>query len=179
LHKFSENESTFERFYQAQVLRDEAMAETLAEFLSKNPDYKAIVLVGKGHILNRWGLYYALKKRVKQPIISIILGDVPFFSPEIADYVFQPPKVEIKRTPKLGVVLEEVKEGLLIKELKPGSLAEKIGLMREDVILEINNKRVHKVSDLKLILTFLEDDENLIFKIKRGNREKSLKFKPF
>lgn len=179
LHKFSENESTFERFYQAQVLRDEAMAETLAEFLSKNPDYKAIVLVGKGHILNRWGLYYALKKRVKQPIISIILGDVPFFSPEIADYVFQPPKVEIKRTPKLGVVLEEVKEGLLIKEVKPGSLAEKIGLMREDVILKINNKRVHKVSDLKLILTFLEDDENLILKIKRGNREESLKFKPF
>ena len=177
-HKFSGNESTFERFYQAQVLRDEAMAETLSEFLSKNPDYKAIVLVGKGHILNRWGLYYALKKRTKQPILSIILGDVPFFSPEIADYVFQPPEVKIKRTPQLGVVLEEVKEGLLIKEVKPGSLAEKIGLKREDVILEINNKRVQKVSDLKLILTFLEDDENLTVRIKRGNREESLRYKP-
>jgi len=178
-HKFSENNSTFDRFYQAQVLRDEAMAETLVEFLSKNPDYKAIVLVGKGHILNRWGLFFALKKRVKQPILSIILGEVPFFSPEIGDYVFQPPEVKIKRTPQLGVVLEEVKEGLLIKEVKPGSLAEKIGLKREDVILEINNKRVQKVSDLKLILTFLEDDEILVIRIKRGNREESLRYKAF
>jgi len=76
------------------------------------------------------------------------------------------------------VVLEEVKEGLLIKEVKPGSLAEKIGLKREDVILEINNKRVQKVSDLKLVLTFLEDGEKLAIKIKRGNREESLKYKP-
>jgi S1-C subfamily serine protease len=103
---------------------------------------------------------------------------VPFFSPEIADYVFQPPEGKIKRTPQLGVLLEEMKEGLLIKEVKPGSLAEKIGLKREDVILEINNKRVQKVSDLKLILTFLEDDEILAVRIKRGNREESLRYKP-
>jgi S1-C subfamily serine protease len=71
-----------------------------------------------------------------------------------------------------------VKEGLLIKEVKPGSLAEKIGLMREDVILEINNKRVHKVSDLKLILTFLENDDDLTLRIKRGDKEEILKYKP-
>ncbi len=177
-HKFGENGSSFERFYQAQVLRDEAMAETLAEFLSKNPEYKAVVLVGKGHVLNRWGVYFALKKRIRQPVLSIILGDVPFFSPELADYLFQPPEVKIKRTPKLGVVLEEVKEGLLIKEVKPGALAEKIGLRKEDVILEINNKRVQKVSDLKLILTFLEDDESLTVKVKRENREESFKYNP-
>ena len=103
---------------------------------------------------------------------------MPFFSPESADYVFQPPEVKIKRTPQLGVVLEEVKEGLLIKEIKPGSLAEKIGLKRDDVILEINNKRVHNVSDLKLILTFLEDDDNLTLRIKRGDKEEFLKCKP-
>lgn len=177
-HKFAENGSSFERFYQAQVLRDEAMAETLAEFLFKNPAYKAVVLVGKGHILNRWGLYFALKKRIKQPLLSIILGDVPFFSPEVADYLFYPPEFKINRTPQLGVILEEVKEGLLIKEVKPGSLAEKIGLKKEDVILEINNRRVKKVRDLRLILTFLDDKEDLIVKVKRENREESLKYKP-
>jgi uncharacterized iron-regulated protein len=47
---------SFDRFYTAQLLWDETMAESTANFINKNPDYQTIVLAGSSHIIYGYGI---------------------------------------------------------------------------------------------------------------------------
>jgi uncharacterized iron-regulated protein len=47
---------SFDRFYTAQLLWDETMAESTANFVKQNPDYQTIVLAGRSHIINGYGI---------------------------------------------------------------------------------------------------------------------------
>lgn len=60
-HGSSEN---FEKFFLAQVLWDETMAEVIANFHQTNPDYQIIVLAGKGHIVYGYGIPSRVLRRV-------------------------------------------------------------------------------------------------------------------
>ncbi len=50
------NSTSFERFFTAQVLWDETMAEKIAQFLKANPNYQVVVLAGQGHIIYGYGI---------------------------------------------------------------------------------------------------------------------------
>ena len=54
----------FERFFLAQVLWDETMAEKIAQFLQSNPDYQVVVLAGKGHINYGYGIPSRVARRL-------------------------------------------------------------------------------------------------------------------
>jgi uncharacterized iron-regulated protein len=58
------NSSSAERFFVAQVLWDETMAEGVANFVKANPDYQVIVLAGRGHIVFGYGIPSRLKRRL-------------------------------------------------------------------------------------------------------------------
>ncbi|MGB3405344.1 MAG: ChaN family lipoprotein [Microcoleaceae cyanobacterium] len=58
------NSQAFENFFLAQVLWDETMAEKVAEFVSENPDYQVIVLVGEGHIVYDYGIPSRVERRL-------------------------------------------------------------------------------------------------------------------
>jgi uncharacterized iron-regulated protein len=55
----------FERFFLAQVLWDETMAERIAQFLQANPDYQVVVLAGQGHIVYGYGIPSRVARRLK------------------------------------------------------------------------------------------------------------------
>ncbi len=48
--------SSAERFFLAQVLWDETMAESIANFVKANRDYEIVVLAGQGHIVYDYGI---------------------------------------------------------------------------------------------------------------------------
>ncbi len=54
----------FEQFFQAQVLWDETMAETIADFLQINPGTQVIVLAGQGHVIHDYGIPSRVARRV-------------------------------------------------------------------------------------------------------------------
>jgi len=54
----------FERFFLAQVLWDETMAERIAQFLQANPDYQVVVLAGQGHIVYGYGIPSRVARRL-------------------------------------------------------------------------------------------------------------------
>jgi len=54
----------FERFFLAQVLWDETMAERIAQFLQANPDYQVVVLAGQGHIVYGYGIPSCVARRL-------------------------------------------------------------------------------------------------------------------
>ncbi len=57
-------DAAFERFFSAQVLWDETMAETVAEFAQNNPDHTVVVLAGQGHIMHGWGIPDRVARRL-------------------------------------------------------------------------------------------------------------------
>ncbi len=174
LHNF-DNGTNFEYFYQAQLLRDEAMAEEIVNFLKKNPEKKMIVLVGKGHIQDKYGIPWALKKRNFSNFKTIVLGEVEILSPVLADYWFNPSPMEYEKSPTLGVVVEEVQEGLVIREVKKGSLADLLNLKPGDILLMLDKKPLKKIADLKILLTFKRKDSEIYLKIKRKEETLDLK----
>jgi uncharacterized iron-regulated protein len=57
------NSTSFERFFTAQVLWDETLAEKIAQFVKANPDYQVVVLAGKGHIVYGYGIPSRVARR--------------------------------------------------------------------------------------------------------------------
>lgn len=90
------NSQGFERFFQSQVLWDETMAETVANFVKSHPDYQIVVLAGKGHLLYHYGIPDRVERRLKnfplrnegilqRSLLFINSHDSVFSDPEMAD----------------------------------------------------------------------------------------------
>ncbi|MDF0554120.1 ChaN family lipoprotein [Kamptonema sp. UHCC 0994] len=68
----------FDRFFLAQNLWDETMAETVAQFVIAKPDYQVVVLAGKGHIVYNYGIPSRVARRLSTR--KLIQRSVLFFS---------------------------------------------------------------------------------------------------
>ncbi len=88
------NSEGFEKFFQAQVLWDETMAEGIAKFIQANPAYQVVVLVGQGHIVYNYGIPSRVARRLKVPLnqrsvlLSNDLEEKTATKTPIADFVF-------------------------------------------------------------------------------------------
>ena len=90
------NSTAFERFLQAQVLWDETMAESIAQFVKTNPDYQVVVLAGKGHIIYGYGIPSRVERRLGVGNVKVrsILFNSPTDTPlsvdkSIVDFVWK------------------------------------------------------------------------------------------
>lgn len=170
-HPFNHNAS-FEYFYQAQAVRDEAMAERILDYLRRNPEKKVIVLAGKGHMLYGHGIPHALKRRNFSHFKTIILGEVEEINPTIGDYWFSLPSLSFNRTPQLGVLLEEDIQGLRIKEVFENSSALRAGLKSGDIILKLDGSPLKKINDVKILLSLTDKREIFLEILREGRIEK-------
>jgi uncharacterized iron-regulated protein len=153
----------FEKFYEAQCLWDEAMAETFSQFLQSREGRGKTVLIfaGRGHVVFDFGIPKRSYRRTSIPYKTIVLKE---WSKEMSeDFVFagnasslanflwitQPAPPEKKR-PRMGVVLKEKEdsEGLSIEKVIPESPAEKAGLLPGDQFIAVEGKEITKVKDI-------------------------------
>ncbi|MBW4524120.1 MAG: ChaN family lipoprotein [Phormidium tanganyikae FI6-MK23] len=91
-HSGKGNNRGFDRFFEAQVLWDETMADAIAQFLKKNPDRQMIVLVGQGHLVYGDGIPSRVARRIPQIKQSTILLNPPaefLKDKEIADFFWK------------------------------------------------------------------------------------------
>ncbi|MDY6781001.1 MAG: ChaN family lipoprotein [Cyanobacteriota bacterium] len=82
------NSSSFERFFLAQVLWDETMADAIARFWQNNSEYQIIVLAGRGHIQYGYGIPSRVERRLSRTDFvqrSVWLGSFPEGEPQPAD----------------------------------------------------------------------------------------------
>jgi uncharacterized iron-regulated protein len=93
------NSADAERFFLAQVLWDETMAEGIAKFVKANPDYQVVVLAGQGHIIYGYGIPSRVKRRLEGK--KLIQRSVLLSPPEeatagkegkAADFIFEKTK---------------------------------------------------------------------------------------
>jgi uncharacterized iron-regulated protein len=57
---------SFDRFYTAQLLWDETMAERIANFVKQQPDYRVVVLAGRAHVIYGYGIPDRVRRRMGQ-----------------------------------------------------------------------------------------------------------------
>ncbi|NPB09072.1 MAG: PDZ domain-containing protein [Thermodesulfobacteria bacterium] len=169
----------FETFYQAQLLWDETMAERIVSYLNKHPDRQMVVIAGRAHVAYGYGIPSRVARRGIEDYVIVLLSPGESLSPAMADYVLFPSPEKAPFTARLGVLIEETAEGLLIKKVLPGTPAEKAGLKPEDLILKADGKPVHSVADLKLILYQKGPKDRVELLIKRGKKTKKIKVGPF
>ncbi len=89
------NSTSFERFFTAQVLWDETMAEKIAQFLEANPDYQVVVLAGQGHIIYGYGIPSRVARRLgngnlvqRSVLLSPLEGTSSPTNKAVADFVW-------------------------------------------------------------------------------------------
>jgi uncharacterized iron-regulated protein len=87
------NSSSFERFFLTQVLWDETMAESIAEFVKSQPKTQVIVLVGQAHVAYGYGIPSRVARRLGKDGFSqasvVFQGEQSVDSKKVADFVWK------------------------------------------------------------------------------------------
>lgn len=90
---------SFDRFYTAQLLWDETMAERVAIFYKQNPDRQTIVLAGSSHIIYGYGIPDRVQRRLASSKFSqktvLLSHDVDPQQPQPADFIWHPDRKTI------------------------------------------------------------------------------------
>ncbi|OKY74683.1 MAG: hypothetical protein BM485_12655 [Desulfobulbaceae bacterium DB1] len=161
------NEQKMTNFVQAQVLWDETMAETVADFLKKNPETTMVVIAGSGHVVKENAIPPRVARRIdvaQSVVANVREGEL---APEEADYVFFSNPVELPPAPMLGVMLEEKDGGVVIAGFSPHGGAEKARLKKDDVILAVDGHEIATVDDIKITLLYKKHGDIVKVKVRR------------
>lgn len=171
--KISTDDSDFLRFVRGQQLWDRAMAQALHSALTRSEDPPAVGIkalfsvltrserplvvgiMGAGHIRHGYG--------VPHQLMDLGIEDVAMLLPwesnkvcgqlvtGIADAVFgvaSYAKPDSSRRQRLGIRFEMVQKGARILKVEKGSVAEKAGLIDEDIVTEIAGLEVKQINDV-------------------------------
>ena len=68
-------------------------------------------------------------------------------------------------------------EGVVITSVEPGSAAEEAGLEQGDIIIEVNRKRIHDLSEYKTAVA-AQKGKRILFLVRRGENTMFLTLKP-
>jgi aminopeptidase N len=163
-HK-GKGEKNFDFFLQAQVLWDETMAESIDQYLRKNPDRQMAVVAGGGHVAYGTGI----PKRVfrRNGLSSIIIlndGDV---EQDIADFIIFPQPLDGVTAPKLMATFTEEKERLLFKDFVNDSPAKAAGIKADDVLISLDGTIAQTISDVRLALFYKDKGDIIKVKVMR------------
>jgi aminopeptidase N len=169
----------FDFFYEAQVLWDESMAHNLNDFMQKHPGVQVVVLAGAGHLAYGSGIP-ARAYRLNKQDYTIIVNSAGDAEREIADYILFPKSIVAPESPKLMVMIKEEKGEVIISGFPPDSISEKAGLEKDDIILSVDETKIHDVADLKIFLLYKKKGDTVTVTVKRkrflfGPAEKKIK----
>jgi uncharacterized iron-regulated protein len=167
-------------FIQAQGIWDETMAENIAAFLMKQPEYRMVVLAGTQHTRKDSGIPPRVVRRIQveqASVLNIYNDNPPVNLNQVADYYFLAAPAELPQSAKIGVVLttktEDGRSFQKITELSPHGKAAAAGLLAGDIIKEINGYPVFDMADLRIAMLDARAGETVDIKVirKKGDAD--------
>ncbi len=173
-HPGSEDKD-FNLFYQAQILWDETMAESINEFLKGNPDHQIVVLAGNGHLVYGYGIPQRTYRRNGDKY-SIILNDEEDRD-DIADFRLFPEALETTESPKLGILVDKSSQEVKIDDFSEESIAKISGIKKGDEILSFDNNPIASIEDLKVNLLYKEKGDTAVIKVLRDGKEETFELR--
>jgi S1-C subfamily serine protease len=124
-----------------------------------------VVLAGAGHLAYGSGIPHRTARRNGFPY-TILLNDR---EPEkgVAHFIVNPGAVPFEGTPRLMVNLAEEKGQVVIQGFSHGSVSEKAGMRKGDVILSLDGTSVQSVEEIRIDLLFRKKGERIIVRVLR------------
>jgi uncharacterized iron-regulated protein len=144
--------ATFERFYEAQLLWDEGMAEQAARFLKSYPDKRLVVLAGGGHLAHGSGVPQRVQRRVPVPSVIVMQSDEGTPAEWGADYLLISSNVPLPPAGRLGLMLERTDAGMKVQSVVPDGSAQQAGIVADDRIVGIGGQSIRSMPDVRLAL---------------------------
>ncbi|HWR58779.1 MAG TPA: ChaN family lipoprotein, partial [Thermodesulfovibrionales bacterium] len=170
-------ERDFNHFSQAQIVWDETMSQSIDDYIKKNPGRQMVVLTGGGHTMFASGIPKRTFRRNRLDY-SIILNDQSV-EPNIADFILFPKPATPVLSPKIMTILKEDAGNIKIAGFSEGSVSEKAGLKKDDIIVSLDGEKIGGIDDLKIFLFYKKHGDTIsITVLRKGflSREKELRF---
>jgi uncharacterized iron-regulated protein len=172
--KRDRNDPQFRRFVESQQLWDRAMAEALAAAAKRPGAPVAVGLMGSRHIVHGYGVPHQLKDLGETEVATLVPWDRGADCKDLvagyADAVFglAAPVAAADRRPRLGVYLEQAADGVRIRQVEKGSIAEASGVRNGDIVLEIAGRPAKQAGDVAGAVQRQAPGTWLPLKVKRG-----------
>lgn len=163
-----ENDEQVRSFFRVQSAWDSMMAEQAVR-LRDRYDWPVVIIVGRGHVENGWGIERRL--RILDPT-STIASFVPwrggeFYSEEADAFFYCPARFK----GRMGMVLEFRDRGVVVTAVERGSRADRAGLRPGDVLTEAQGEPVHSLMSLHMAGSAAHKaGDPLVFTIRRDDR---------
>jgi uncharacterized iron-regulated protein len=162
--------NSFETFYRVQVLWDEIMAETVANYLAteEGRDKKVVVLAGGNHIRYGFGIPRRVFRRLavaytivlpvevsipedkKDRLMDVSLPEIPLVP---ADFFWMVTYEDLKREKvRLGLMFEEAEGDLKVIKVLEESPAAKAGIQPGDILVSLDGEGLQESFDLLYLL---------------------------
>jgi aminopeptidase N len=154
-------------FYQSQILWDETMAHSIAEFMNNHPGYQMVVMAGEQHVIYDSGIPQRTFRLNGKDYATLINGVSEELDKDIGDFVLFPAPMTPPFSPKLGVLLKEEDGKVWVEEFLPGSIAFRAGLKKGDTIVSVDDWKVESVEDVKIALFDKKEGDKINVKVVR------------
>lgn len=170
VHREHGEKTPFRNFVDAQQAWDRAMAEALA----RAPRSRlAVGIVGSGHLRHGHGVALQLRDLGVRRIATLLpveREECRDLAAGIADAAFVlPPRAAAQPPPpRLGVQIAQDGEAVRLAEVVPGSLAEKSGLRKGDVVATAAGRPLKRAADLVALVRAQPAGTWLPLEIERG-----------
>jgi uncharacterized iron-regulated protein len=157
----------FDHFVEAQLAWDESMANNAADYLKANPGCRMVILAGAGHVVFGSGIPSRLERRIHASY-TIVLSSGESIEPQIADYILLSKEEPLPPAGTLGASLEEEGGLCRIRSLAPAGAAEKAGLKKGDVLVEVDGQAVKTTGDVRVALWDKKPGQHVVIEARRG-----------
>ena len=155
-------------FLQAQAIWDETMAETAADYLERRPESRMVILAGRGHVEPD-----AIPPRVKRRLgakQAVLLNRARGWdAAAAADFLMDTAARALPPLPLMGVVLKEEKEGVRIVAVREKSPADRAGVKKNDLILEVDGEKVADINDIKVVMLYKKKGDSIRLFLQRDH----------
>lgn len=171
--------AAFDRFVDAQLTWDRAMAEALVRASRRHPGALVVGIVGAGHIRNRYGIPHQLADLGIQDVSVLLPVDAgeacETTDAALADALFVVVPADKEEPapakPRLGVLIADADDGVRVRRVLADSVAAAAGLKKDDVILSAAGFRVRKTGELIDIIARQAPGTWLPLRLRRDGRE--------
>lgn len=167
-----------QRFVEAQLTWDRALAEGLADAAARHPDAVVVGVMGSGHLERGFGVPHQLAALGHRDVVVLIPWDVERdcerLAPDFADWVFGIAAPAEAPPPRLGIELAPGDGGVRIVRVAPGSVAAAAGLRPDDVIVAAAGAPTPRPSALRAVVEAMAPGTWLPLSVRRGGRTREI-----
>ncbi len=168
--------TSFDNFYQSQILWDETMAHSAADFLKEKPDCQLVVIAGAEHIVYDSGIPQRLKRLTGKEYATIVNG---IFNEDVGNYVVFANPLKPPFSARLGIILQKKDDRVVIEDFSLDSPAMEAGMKKGDAIVMVDDSKIGTDDDVRIALFDKKPYESVRVKIIRKRfllGEKELEF---